>query len=216
LLHVARTENPAAPHPDQQLWRASCAARQGREIRVMPVHKTDPMSRRALLPLLAAAPLSPALFAPSAVRAQGAWQIYRPESAGFEIEMPGEPKAEVINHERDYPAVKSINAHVDIDDISFGADYVEYRIPITLQEATEAQQLVARSFPAQMSVTAFTMNGIEGSNIVMDSDKLNAMQRLVIVKNNRQILVSVIGERSIYTNALVRRFLDSFKLLPEN
>ena len=68
----------------------------------MPFQKTNPMSRRALLPLIAATALSPALFVPSAVRAQGAvWQIYRRDDLGFEIDMPGKPKIEVEEFERE-------------------------------------------------------------------------------------------------------------------
>lgn len=183
----------------------------------MPFQGATPISRRAFMPLMAATALSPTLFVPSAARAQGAvWQIYRPEGLGFEVEMPGKPKIEVEDRERDDPALKSINASIDVDQISFGANYVEYRDPITLQEAVAAQQLLARSLPAQMRVTSFTINGIDGSTIVMDSDGLNVIQRIVVKENNRQILISVVGERSIHTNATVRRFLNSFKLLPAN
>jgi hypothetical protein len=183
----------------------------------MPLQKTNPMSRRALLTLIAATALSPALFVPSAVRAQGAvWQIYRRDDLNFEIDMPGKPKIEVEEFERDDPAVKSITAVVDVDQMSYSADYYEYRRPISLEEEALAQQLLARGLEARtVHETAFTINGIEGREISMESDGLNAIQRIVAIRN-RRILISVMGGRSIHANAMVRRFLDSLKLLPAN
>ena len=181
----------------------------------MSCQPANPISRRAFMPLVAAAVLSPALI--TAARAEGiAWEIYRPEGLGFEVEMPGKPKITIEDHEQDYPAVKSVDAEADVKQMTFGANYVEYRIPITLQEAVDAQQLLARALPAQMRVTAFTMNGIDGRDISMNSDGLNAIQRVVVTDSNRQILITVLGDRGIHTNATVRRFLDSFKLLPLN
>jgi hypothetical protein len=182
----------------------------------MPFQKTTPISRRALLPLIATA-LSPAFFVPSAVRAQGAvWQIYRRDDLGFEIDMPGKPKIEVEEFERDDLAVKSITAEVDVEQISFSANYYEYRRPISLEEEALAQQLLARGLEARtVRETAFTMNGVEGREISMESDGLNAIQRIVAIKN-RRILISVVGQRIIHTNAMVRRFLGSFTLLRAN
>lgn len=173
------------------------------------------MSRRGFLPLVAGAALSPVVLVPQAARAQGAnWQIYRREDLGFEIEMPGKPKIEVEEFERDDLAVKSITAVVDVEQISFSAGYYEYRMPISLEEEVLAQQLLARGLEARtVRETAFTMNGVEGRDISMEGDGLNAIQRIVVIKT-RRILISVIGDRIIHTSANVRRFLDLLKLLP--
>ena len=182
----------------------------------MPLQKTNPMSRRALLPLIAATAVLPALLVPSAVRAQGVWQIYRRDDLGFEIDMPGKPKIEVEEFEKDDPAVKSITAVVDVDQMSYSANHYEYRGPISLEEEALAQQLLARGLEARtVWETLFTINGIEGREISMESDGLNAIQRIVAIRN-RRILISVMGGRSIHANAMVRRFLDSLKLLPAN
>jgi hypothetical protein len=182
----------------------------------MPLQKANPMSRRALLPLIAATAVLPALLVPSAVRAQGVWQIYRRDDLGFEIDMPGKPKIEVEEFEKDDPAVKSITAVVDVDQMSYSANHYEYRGPISLEEEALAQQLLARGLEARtVWETLFTISGIEGREISMESDGLNAIQRIVSIRN-RRILISVMGERSIHTNVMVRRFLDSLKLLPAN
>jgi hypothetical protein len=173
------------------------------------------MSRRAFLPLVAGAVLSPVVRVPSAARAQDAsWQLYRREDLGFEVEMPGKPKIEVEEFERDHPAVRSIDAVVDVEQISFSAGYYEYRMPITLEQEALAQQLLARGLEARtVRETAFMMSGIEGRDISMEGDGLNAILRIVSMQN-RRIMISVMGDRIIHSNAMVRRFLDSLKLLP--
>jgi hypothetical protein len=179
----------------------------------MPVRTANPISRRAFMPLVATAFLSPAVIATA--RAQGvAWEIYRPEGLGFEVEMPGKPKIATEKFERDDPVVKSIAAEVDVDQVAYGASYAEYRDPAFLEQEVAAQQMLARALEARMRVTPFTLDGIEGRHIVMESTGLNGIVRIVVT-NNRRIMLNVMGNPEIHTSATVRRFFDSFKLLPE-
>jgi hypothetical protein len=174
------------------------------------------MSRRAFLPLIAGAALSPVVLVPQSARAQGVnWQIYRPEGLGFEAEMPGEPKIKVEKGERDDILIRSVDAVVDVDQISFSANFQEYRRPITVQKEADAQrQFTVRALEGRVArETAFTMNGFEAREMAIESDGLNGILRFVMV-NNRRIMLSVMGEQSIHSDATARRFLDSLKLLP--
>jgi hypothetical protein len=173
------------------------------------------MSRRAFLPLVAGAALSPVLLVPQSARAQGInWQIYRPDGLGFEAEMPGEPKIKIEKGERDDVIVRTVEAEVDFDQITFDANFQEYRKLISMREELMGQQLLARGIEGRVvrDVT-FTMNGFEGREYAIESTVLNAIVRVVLVKN-RRIALSAIGDRAVDGNAVVRRFLDSLKLLP--
>lgn len=174
-----------------------------------------PISRRALLPLIATTALAPSLLVPSVARAQGVnWQIYRREDLGFEVEMPGEPKITTEKGERDDILVRSVDAVVDVDQTTFGAYFQEFRNLLSMREELLGQQLFARSLEGRVTrEVAFTMNGFEGREFAIESTVLNAIVRLVLVKN-RRIALSAIGDRAVDGNAAVRRFLDSLKLLP--
>jgi hypothetical protein len=171
------------------------------------------MSRRAFLPLFAGAALSPVVLVPQAARAQAIdWQIYRPEGLGFETEMPGEPKITTEKSDRDDILVRSIDAVVDVNQTTFGAYFQEFRKLLTMREEILGQQLFARSLEGRITrEVAFTMNGFEGREFAIESTVLNAIVRLVLVKN-RRIALSAIGDRAV--DGDVRRFLDSLKLLP--
>jgi hypothetical protein len=173
------------------------------------------MSRRAFLPLIAGAALSPLVLVPRAARAQGLnWQTYRPEGLGFEAEMPGKPKVKVEKGELDDILVRTIDAEVDADGTSFGANFQEYRQPITMREELMGQQLFARGLEGRVARdVTFTMNGFEGREYAIESTALNAIVRVVLVKN-RRIALAAIGDRAVDGDTVVRRFLDSLKLLP--
>jgi hypothetical protein len=173
------------------------------------------MSRRAFLPLFVGAALSPAVLMPQQARAQGvSWQIYRPDGLGFEAEMPGEPKIKVEKGERDDVIVRAVDAEVDVDQTTFGAYFQEVRKLLSMREELLGQQLFARGLEGRVTrEVAFTMNGFEGREFAIESTVLNAIVRLVLVKN-RRIALSAIGDRAVDGNAVVRRFLDSLKLVP--
>ena len=109
------------------------------------------MSRRAFLPLIAGAALSPAVLVPRSARAQGAnWQMYRPD-LGFEAEMPGEPKIKIEKGERDDVIVRTVDAEVDVDATMFGANFQEYRIPLSMREELLGQQMFARGLEGRVA-----------------------------------------------------------------
>jgi hypothetical protein len=173
------------------------------------------MSRRAFLPLIAGVALSPVVLVPQSARAQGlAWQVYRPEGLGFEAEMPGEPKIKVEKGDRDDLIVRTVDAEVDVDQISFGANFQEYRKLISMREELMGQQLFARGLEGRIvRDVAFTMNGFDAREYAIESPGLNAIVRVVLVKN-RRIALTALGQATVHGNANVRRFLDSLKLLP--
>lgn len=170
------------------------------------------LSRRACLPLLAAITLSPAV-----AWAQGdAWQMFRREDLGFEIEMPGQPKIEVEeSKDKNDPALKSVNASFDFEDTLFGAHFEEYRQPVSIQQEVAAQRMAARGMQSKIiSETAFTMDGFPGVVIVSDGIGGKGFSVIkIVVMQNRRIFVSAIGPQGGKDSPAVRRFLDSFKLL---
>jgi hypothetical protein len=173
------------------------------------------MSRRTFLPLIAGAALSPVVLVPRSARAQGVtWQMYRPEGLGFEAEMPGEAKIKLEKGERDDIIVRTVDAEVDVDGTTFGANFQEYRTLISMREELLGQQLFARGLEGRVARdVTFTMNGFEGREYAIESTVLNAIVRVVLVKN-RRIALMAIGDLAVDGNTVVRRFLDSLKLLP--
>ena len=173
------------------------------------------MSRRAFLPLVAGTALSPIALVPPSARAQGVdWQMYRPEGLGFEAEMPGEPTIKVEQGERDDIIVRAIDAQVDVDGTIFGAYFQELRQLLSMREEILGQQLFARSIEGRITRdAAFALDGFEGREFTIESTVLNAVVRLILVKN-RRIALSAIGDPAVHDSAVVRRFLDSLKLLP--
>jgi hypothetical protein len=171
------------------------------------------MSRRSFLPLIAGAALSPVVLVPQSARAQDpAWQIYRREDLGFEIEMPGRP---AIRKER-IDGQATVEVTVDVDRLLFGVGYLEYDEAVSLQEFAAAQRLVARSLGSTVvRESAIMMNGFPGLEIIMESNLLSMAMRVVLVpERKRSISAMVSGDGRLSENPSVRRFLDSFKLLP--
>jgi hypothetical protein len=171
------------------------------------------MSRRAFLPLVAGAALSPVVLVPRSARAQGlAWQIYRREDLGFEIEMPGRP--EIRKESIDGQA--SVEVTVDVDRMHFGIGYKEYEEAISVQEMAAAQRLVARAHGSTIArETVITMNGFPGLDVIMESNLLSMAMRVVLIpERKRSISAMVSGDGRLSEDVSVRRFIDSFKLLP--
>jgi hypothetical protein len=103
------------------------------------------LSRRVRLPLVAVVGLSPTVV--TRARAQGdIWQTYRREDLGFEIEMPGKPTIEAEeSQDKDDPVLRSVDAQVTFEDTLFGAHYLEYRQPTSIQEEAAAPRVGARA-----------------------------------------------------------------------
>src|SRR6476619_7344581 len=135
--------------------------------RVMTIRTHHALSRRAMLPLLAAAALTPALI--TRAKAQGAdWQTYRREDLGFEVEMPGTPK---LSTDRNDDGWTSVDAEVTVGSLLFGVSYQSHRTAMTIPEVTRAQREAARHLG--MSVArerTFAINGFAGLEFVMVGD----------------------------------------------
>ena len=141
--------------------------------------------------------------------------MYRPEGLGFEVEMPGKPKIEIEKGERDDIIVRSGRRRRSMS--------TEPRsVPTSRSSGNNSrcerrylgQQLFARGLEGRITrEVAFTMNGFEGREFAIDGPALNAIVRLVLVKNRGSHCPrSAIGP-STATSSL-RRFLDSLKLVP--
>jgi hypothetical protein len=185
------------------------------DVRISPNHRVlaaplhaPRLSRRACLPLLASVLLAPAA-APA--RAQ-AWQTYRRADLGFEVEMPGKPTVEERVDE--FTKERIFSAEVQHDGVLFGASYQEFKLGISLKQEIEAQHQAADYLNGKVvRETALEMNNIPGREFVIDTDGAVLMLRFYFVKD-RRIGISVSGDRSVHERPAVRRFVDSFKLLP--
>jgi hypothetical protein len=176
------------------------------------------LSRRACLQFVAAVTLSPAVV--TRAQAQGdVWQMYRREDLGFEIEMPGKPRIEVEeNQGKDDPRLRAVDAQANFEETLFGAHYEEYKQPTTsIEEEVAAQRVAAEMMGSKIvSETTFTTNGFPGVEIVFDGimGGTDFTITRIVVAQNRRFFVSAIGPRSGKDSPSVRRFFDSFKLLP--
>jgi len=171
------------------------------------------MSRRAFLPLVAGAALSPVVLVPQAARAQGAnWQIYRREDLGFEVELPGRPE---IRKER-VDGQAAVEVNVDVDQLRFGVGYQEYEEAMSVEEFAAAQRLSARALGGKVTrETIITMNGFRGLEIIIEAGLLSMAMKVVLIPERKQSISALVsGDGRLSENPSVRRFLDSFKLLP--
>jgi hypothetical protein len=171
-----------------------------------------PMSRRIFLPLVVGAALSPALLVPKSAAQAANWQIYRRADLNFEIEMPGRPQ---IREDR-ADGLTSIEATVDVEQKHFGISYQEHEKTVSLQQVADHQRLIARSLGSEIARESnFTMSGFPALDIVMHSNVLSMALRIVIMpERKRSISAMVSGDGNLAESPSVRRFLDSFKLLP--
>ena len=131
--------------------------------------------------------------------------------------MPGKPKVTVEKGERDDPWVRSITAEVDFDPLYFGVSYNEFTeasvdgtswpLPSAWRRASSG----ARS-PRE---TTITMNGFPGLDYRRRVELLSMAMRVVLIpERKRSISAMVSGDGRLSANPSVRRFLNSFKLLP--
>jgi len=171
----------------------------------MTIRRHRPLSRRAVLPLIAAAALSPALIVRA--RAQD-WQAYRREDLGFEVEMPGQPK---LSEDKNEDGWTSVDAEVTVGAMLFAVSHQSYRKAMTIPEVTLAQRMAARHLG--MSVVrerTFTINGFPALEFVMAGATFSQIIRIVSLGNSTVGLL-VNGERA-HEQPEARRFLDSLKL----
>ena len=157
----------------------------------MTFRSTNPISRRAFLPLIAATALSPALLVPSAARAQGvAWQIYRREDLGFEIDMPGRP---AIRKER-IDGQAAVEVTVDVDRLHFGVGYQEYEEAISVEEFAAAQRLTARTLGGKVTrETITTMNGFPALEIIIETGVLSMAMKVVLIPERKQSISAMVS-----------------------
>jgi hypothetical protein len=166
----------------------------------------------AVLPIMWVVTSWSVLLAPAPARGQAdGWQLYRREDLGFEVEMPGVPKIEVEEGEKDDPIAKSAASVVELENFNFAIEYQELRRRPTVDQEIEFQRRVlAKALEAKIiSETRFTLNGAPGVEISMDA--LAGTNFRVVFVENRRFFLSAFGAPS--DNASVRRFFDSFKLL---
>jgi hypothetical protein len=169
----------------------------------------------AVLPIMWVVTSSSVLLAPAPARGQAdGWQLYRREDLGFEVEMPGVPKIEVEEGEKDDSVAKSVDSVVELEDINFSIRYEEWRGRPTVDQEIAAQRFGARTLGIKViSETRFTLNGAPGVEIstdAIDGTPLRFNYR-VVFGENRRFFLGAVGAPA--DNPSVRRFFDSFKLL---
>ena len=184
------------------------------------------MSRRAWLPLLVAAVLTPAILVltPAPVVAQTkheykfnpaklSWQEYRRDDLGFRIEMPGAP--EVMADESPDKLSKETSAELMFDRVTFAVIVRESPQIGALTFAQADEELVYFAncleplWGVKPKLTRFTMNGTPGLEFIFER-KDWIMHYRAVVYGGSLIVVSV--DDSIGQAA--QRFLKSFALLP--
>jgi hypothetical protein len=168
-------------------------------------------SAAAFLPIMWAITSSSVLLAPAPARGQAErWQLYRREDLGFEVEMPGVPKIEVEEGEKDDPVAKSVDSEVEFENTTFAIGYQEWRHRLTVDQEIAAQRFGAQTLGFKVvSETRFTLNGAPGVEI--STDGIGGTNFRIVFAENRRFFLSAMGAPS--DNASVRRFFDSFKLL---
>src|SRR5262245_39941294 len=184
----------------------------------MRFQKTNWMSRRTFLPLIASAILSPAAVNPAQAQTEP-WQLYRRDDAGFEIEMPGEPTTwpDVQNPTSNASSwTRSIEAHLEHEKILFGTLYFEYHtlpsMDFLSRVVREHALLAGRKLTRE---TALLIHGLPAAEFVSESDKSTSIERVVILRNGT-INLGIHGDTRVGDSPLARRLFDSFKPLAAN
>jgi hypothetical protein len=175
------------------------------------------MSRRSLMRSFAVA--APAVLMLTSTRAQGdVLREYRPADQSFRIEFPGEPKVEAEAEEFRYKHedwIKSIEASLNYEDALLSVDWKQYKnnrsVEFEFGRVRMGLEMVAGGTPVSRE-EPLVMNGFPARNFICQSDRLNSINRLVVM-GKETINVSAIGDDSIHRSAVVQRFFDSFKLL---
>jgi hypothetical protein len=175
------------------------------------------LSRRDFLPLLAGAAGITAVSAVVGVKpahAQGVvWKEYRRNDLGFRIEMPGVPQIETNEDQVKDVWIRSVEAEVQHGKTLLTVNCMEWKDPPNPEEHFE--DFVEGMKADNMAVTresAMVMNGFPAKEFVCQTDTANYIRREVVM-DKFTIGATAFGDRSIHTDAVVKRFLDSFKLL---
>ena len=173
------------------------------------------MSRQIVLALF----IAPALLAllPALASAQ-AWQEYRRDDLGFKIEMPGKPEIESTEDKSADRTVQSTKADVTYGDAMFSVSVDQtYVKGASIRPDDEYLNRSRRGMEKALGLKAtsekqFTTNGFPGHEFMFDVKGYYHLIRMIVLEN-RVITVSVNGNRSLETDPVVRRFLDSFAVL---
>jgi hypothetical protein len=171
------------------------------------------LSRRSFITsVVAAAPV--VLLASSASYAQGdVWRDYRRDDLGFRIEMPGKPKVEDKVDEFKDIWLRTVEAEVEYEDMTFGVQWNEWKQPLPAEEGfnTWREGMRLGGMPVTRERT-FLMNGFPAREFIREAEDINYVRREVVA-GNLTINAGVMGERTMHRNPAVSRYLDSFTLL---
>jgi hypothetical protein len=175
------------------------------------------MSRRDFLPLFAGVAgvtaVSTVLTVKPALAQGNAWKEYRRNDFGFRIEMPGVPQVETKEDQVKDVWIRAIEAEVQHGQSSLTVNCIEWKDAPNPEEHFE--DFVEGMKAANMAVTresAMMMNGFQAKEFVCQTDTTNYIRREVVMEK-LTIGAMVFGDRGIHTDATVKRFMESFKLL---
>src|SRR5882757_6212824 len=138
------------------------------------------LSRRSFMTSVVAAS-STVKLASSASQAQGnIWRDYRREDLGFRIEMPGEPKVEDKVDEFKDIWLRTVEAEVEYEDMTFDVQWNEWKQPLPAEEGFNKWREGMRL--AGMPVTSertFLMSGFPAREFTREADDINYIRREV-------------------------------------
>src|SRR5262245_5010257 len=139
------------------------------------------VTRRRVVSLLAAAASTPAVLAFPA-RAQDVWREYRRDDLGFRVELPAEPEVEEKEDEGKDIVVRSIDAQVDYEMITFGVNHTEYKNTVSPDEEFQVFREGMQKFGYPVTrETPLTSYGVPAREFICQSDDLNIIHRVLVM-----------------------------------
>ena len=127
--------------------------------------------------------------------------------------MPGEPKVEDKVDEFKDIWLRTVEAEVEYEDMTFDVQWNEWKQPLPAEEGfnTWREGMRLGGMPVTSERT-FLMNGFPAREFTREADDINYVRREVVA-GNLTINASVMGERAMHRSPAVSRYLDSFMLL---
>ena len=169
------------------------------------------------LPRLAGIALSGGLFGIGAAQAQDLWQEYRRNDLGFRVEMPGQP---AINQEK--RDEHNYGFHVDVvlnGATLFSAQYIESDTDSEEAMFTNVRAgfaMVAKLNHVEITNKSISIDGLRGEEFILPEVQGRGMiVREFSLNKKAFVILDAEGVGVSPDNPDVRRFLDSFALLPK-
>ena len=170
------------------------------------------LSRRRFL---VAGTCAASVLGPRVVGAQVAvWQEFRRDDVGFRIEMPGVPRIRVQKGDPAENWIASTDAQVRFGNEFFDVSWTEFKSVASVEdEYTRFRDMMTRAGYRIDEDVPLTLSDVPAREFIIETGNINFVRRITAVKNFA-IAIHAMGARSAHYSPTVRRFLDSFRLLP--